>query len=166
MGISGGETPVLTIADWCLLAAVLLFLLTIAPIKPLAGRAFDNRQPRSAAFYHTPLRQRALGAHQNGIETYPFFATAVLLAEFHQAAQGWIDALAIAFVVSRLFYVAAYVGDRSTVRTALWNIGFGFNLGIFLLAGYGPAGAKIGIALGLAWAAMTAAILLVLDRRR
>jgi len=45
------------------------------------------------------LSARALGAHINGIETFPFFAAAVLLAEFRQLPQSWIDELAIAFVI-------------------------------------------------------------------
>ena len=68
---------------------------------------------------------RALGAHINGIEAFPFFAAAVLLAEFRQLPQHWIDELAIAFVVVRLFFVIAYVGNRSTIRTLLWNPGYG-----------------------------------------
>ena len=67
----------MTAAEWSLSAAVLLFLLTIAPFKPLGWREFDNAKPRDAAFWATPLRQRALGAHQNGIESVPCFAVAV-----------------------------------------------------------------------------------------
>lgn len=122
----------MTIAEWCILAAVLLYLLTIAPVKPLGWREFDNARPRDPAFYEKPIRARALGAHLNGIETFPFFAAAVLLAEFRGAPQGRIDALAAAFIVVRLAYVAAYLGDRPWTRTALWNLGFFVNLAIFL----------------------------------
>jgi uncharacterized MAPEG superfamily protein len=123
----------MTIAEWCILAAVLVYLLTIAPVKPLGGREFDNSKPRDPAFYQKPIRARALGAHLNGVETFPFFAAAVLLAEFRGAPQGRIDALALAFILVRLAYVAAYLGDRPWTRTALWNVGFFVNLAIFLL---------------------------------
>jgi uncharacterized MAPEG superfamily protein len=122
----------MTIAEWCLLAAVLLYLLTLAPFKPLGYREFDNAKPRDPKFYEPPLRARALGAHLNGVETFPFFAAAVLLAEFRNAPQGRIDALAVAFIVVRLAFVAAYLGDRPWTRTALWNVGFFVNLAIFL----------------------------------
>lgn len=122
----------MTIAEWSLLAAVLVFLLTLAPFKPMGWRTFDNGKPRDPEFWAEPLRARALGAHQNGIETFPFFAAAVLLAEFRGCPQDRIDMLAVAFVAVRLLFVAAYLGDRPWTRTALWNIGFAVNLAIFL----------------------------------
>lgn len=122
----------MTVAEWALLAAVLLYLLTLAPFKPMGWREFDNAKPRDPEFWKTPLRSRALGAHQNGIETFPFFATAVLLAEFRGCPQGRLDALAVAFVAIRLLFVAAYLGDRPWTRTALWNLGFAVNVAIFL----------------------------------
>lgn len=122
----------MTIAEWSLLASVLLYLLTIAPFKPIGYKDFDNAKPRDPAFYAKPLRARALGAHLNGIETYPFFATAVLLAEFRGAPQDRIDMLAVAFVAVRFAFVLAYLLDRPWTRTALWNVGFFINLAIFL----------------------------------
>src|SRR5215472_14146767 len=72
----------MTLADWCLFGAIMLYLITLAPIKAIGRREFDNANPRATGFYRPAIRSRALGAHLNGIETYPFFATAVLLAEF------------------------------------------------------------------------------------
>jgi uncharacterized MAPEG superfamily protein len=122
----------MTIAEWSLLAAVVLYLLTLAPVKPIGYRDFDNSKPRDPAFYAKPLRARALGAHLNGVETFPFFAAAVLLAEFRGAPQARIDMLAAAFVAVRFAYVLAYLFDRPWTRTALWNVGFALNLAIFL----------------------------------
>ena len=123
----------MTIAEWMLLAAVLIYLLTIAPFKPLDYREFDNAKPRDPAFWSKPLRVRALGAHLNGIETFPFFAAAVLLAEFRAAPQHLIDLLAAGFVALRLAYVAAYLLDYSWTRTLIWNAGFAVNLAIFFM---------------------------------
>lgn len=142
----------MTIAEWCLFGAVLLYLATVAPAKAIGHREFNNAAPRDPAFYEHPVRKRALGAHINGIETFPFFATAVLLAEFRQAPQEWIDGLALAFVATRLAFVGAYVGDKPTARTVLWNAAFAFNLGIFFLAGFGVRGAVIATVSGLLWA--------------
>ena len=123
----------MTIAEWCVFGAVLLYLLTIAPFKPLGGRQFDNAKPRDPAFYQDPLRARALGAHLNGIETFPFFAAAVLLAEFRTAPQNLINELAVLFLIVRVAYVLTYLGNRPTLRTILWNIGFAINVAIFFL---------------------------------
>jgi len=123
----------MTIAEWTLLGAVLLYLLTVAPAKVLGRPRFDNSNPRDPAFYRPGLRGRALGAHLNGIETWPFFAAAVLLAEFRQQPQHWIDLLACGFLIVRLAYVVAYLGDWPTTRTLLWNLGFAVNVAIFLM---------------------------------
>lgn len=123
----------MTIAEWMIFAAVLLYLLTVAPAKALGHKSFDNANPRDPKFYAPPLRSRALGAHINGIETFPFFAAAVLLAEFRQCPQHWIDMLAIGFLLARLAYVAAYLGNWPTARTLLWNLGFLLNAAIFFM---------------------------------
>ena len=69
-----------------------------------------------------PIRSRALGAHQNGIEAFPFFAAAVLLAEFRLCPQRLIDELAVLFLIVRIAYVFTYLGNRPTLRTILWSV--------------------------------------------
>ena len=123
----------MTIAEWCIFGAVILYLLTIAPFKASNARTFDNSKPRDPAFYNDPLRSRALGAHLNGIESFPFFAVAVLLAEFRESPQNLIDELALLFVLVRIAYVLTYLGDRPTLRSILWSIGFAINIAIFFL---------------------------------
>ena len=123
----------MTVAEWCIFGALMLYLLTIAPIKWIGFRRFDNAKPRDPAFYADPLRGRALGAHQNGIEAFPFFAIAVLLAEFRAGPQRLIDELAILFLIVRMAYVFTYLGDRPTLRSILWSIGFAINLAIFFM---------------------------------
>jgi uncharacterized MAPEG superfamily protein len=121
----------MTIADYCVFAVVVLYLLTIVPIKWLGFR--DNARPRDPAFYQDAIRARALGAHQNGIETFPFFAAAVLLAEFRAAPQYLINELAVLFLIVRIAYVLTYVGNRPSLRSILWGVGFLINVGIFFL---------------------------------
>jgi len=123
----------MTIAEWCVFGAVMLYLLTIAPFKVIGLPRFDNSKPRDPAFFEDPLRARALGAHINGIESFPFFATAVLLAEFRLGPQRLIDELAVLFLIVRIAYVFTYLGDRPTLRSILWNIGFAINLAIFFM---------------------------------
>ena len=131
----------MTVAEWCVFATLMLSLLTIAPIKWLGHRQFDNARPRDGAFYQEPLRARALGAHQNGIEAFPFFAVAVLLAELRDAPQSLVNELGALFLIVRIAYVLTYLGDRPTLRSILWSIGFAINIGIFflpLIRGYLP----------------------------
>jgi len=123
----------MTIAEWCVFGALLLYLLTIAPVKWIRFRRFDNSKPRDPGFYEDPIAARALGAHLNGIETFPFFAVAVLLAEFRLSPQRLIDELAVLFLIVRIAYVFTYIGNRPTLRSILWNIGFAINVGIFFM---------------------------------
>ncbi|ABA04189.1 conserved hypothetical protein [Nitrobacter winogradskyi Nb-255] len=123
----------MTIAEWCVFGAVILYLLTIVPFKALRLPRFDNARPRDPEFYGDPLRARALGAHLNGIEAFPFFAAAVLLAEFRDAPQRLIDELAILYLIVRAAYVVTYIGDRPTLRSILWGVGFAINTTIFFL---------------------------------
>jgi uncharacterized MAPEG superfamily protein len=123
----------MTVAEWMIFVAVLLYLMTIAPVKAIGVRNFDNSDPRNPAFYTPGIRVRALGAHQNGIEVFPFFAAAVLLAEFRAAPQQWIDVLAVGFILVRLAYIFVYLGNLATIRSLLWNVGFLINAAIFFM---------------------------------
>ena len=123
----------MTVAEFCIFGVVAIYLLTIVPVKWIGSRQYDNSKPRDPAFYEGALRARALGAHQNGIEAFPFFAAAVLLAEFRGAPQYLINELAVLFVIVRVAYVLTYVGNRPRLRSILWNIGFVINVAIFFL---------------------------------
>lgn len=123
----------MTVAEWCIFASLMLSLLSIASVKWLRFGPFDNSKPRDPAFYESPFAARALGAHQNGIEAFPFFAAAVLLAEFRACPQNLINELAVLFVIVRIAYVFTYIGNRPTLRSILWSIGFAINLAIFFL---------------------------------
>jgi len=121
----------MTIADLCLLGAVVLTILSIMPAKLDGGRDYDNGNPRDPRFFTPGLRTRSLGAHQNGFEAFPFFAAAVILAEMRAVPQGRVDALAVAFLVARVVYVLLYLGDRPSLRSMAWAVGMACNLAIF-----------------------------------
>ena len=123
----------MTIAEWCIFGALALYLVTIVPVKWIGRHRYDNAKPRDPAFYDDPLRARALGAHQNGIEAFPFFAVAVLLAEFRGSPQNLINELAVLFLIVRIAYVLTYLGNRPRLRSILWNIGFAINVAIFFM---------------------------------
>ncbi len=123
----------MTVAEFCVFGVVALYLLTIVPVKWLSYSKYDNARPRDPAFYEDVIRARALGAHLNGIEAFPFFAAAVLLAEFRLGPQHLIDELAVLFLIVRIAYVFTYLGNRPRLRSILWNIGFTINVAIFFL---------------------------------
>lgn len=121
----------MTIADICLLAAVVLTMGSIMPAKVDGKKEFDNGNPRDPRFYTPGLRARALGAHMNGFEAFPFFAAAVLLAEMRAAPQGTVDALAVGFILARALYIVLYITDRPTFRSLVWTVAFFCNVAIF-----------------------------------
>jgi uncharacterized MAPEG superfamily protein len=123
----------MTIAEWCVFGTLMLYLFTIVSVKWTSFRYFDNSRPRDPAFYDDPIRARALGAHQNGIEAFPFFAVAVLLAEFRLGPLRLIDELAVLFLIVRIAYVFTYLGNRPALRSILWSLGFAINIAIFFL---------------------------------
>jgi uncharacterized MAPEG superfamily protein len=131
--IAARRGEIMTIAEWCIFGTLMLYLLTIGAPKWIAFRQFDNSRPRDAAFYADPIRARALAAHQNGIEAFPFFAVAVLLAEFRLGPQKLIDELAVLFLIVRVAYVFTYIGNRPTLRSILWSLGFAINVAIFFM---------------------------------
>ncbi len=121
----------MTIADLCLLAAVILTIATIAPAKLRGVREFDNANPRDPGFYKPGFRARSQGAHLNGYEAFPFFAAAVILSEMRLVPQGVVNTLSVGFILIRIVYVALYLADRPTARSVVWSLGFLCNLAIF-----------------------------------
>jgi uncharacterized MAPEG superfamily protein len=121
----------MTIAMWMVVAGALLPYLTVLLAK--AGTSYDNEMPRDASERLQGWRRRADWAHRNHFEAFPPFAAAVLLAEFTEAAQGRLDLLAIAFILLRIAYTAAYLAGAGTVRSMLWAASFGVTLWIFML---------------------------------
>src|ERR1700752_2437148 len=123
----------MTVAEYCIFACVAIYLLTIVSVKRSGSGQYDNSKPRDPAFYEDAIRARALGAHQNGIEAFPFFAFAVLLAEFRAAPQNLINELAVLFLIVRIAYVLTYIGNRPRLSSILCNLGMIINVAIFSL---------------------------------
>jgi uncharacterized MAPEG superfamily protein len=65
-----------------------------------------------------------LAAHQNQIESFPLFATGILVATATGVVTSTIDYLAIAYIVARVAYIFYYLNDRATLRTIVWGVGF------------------------------------------
>jgi len=119
---------------WCIVAAWVVVYLTKLPVAAAMHRAggYDNHHPRAQQAALTGWGARALAAHQNGFETFAPFAAAVLVAHAVGAPAGLVAGLAVLFVVSRVAYVACYIADLSSLRSAVWGVGWLATLGLFL----------------------------------
>ena len=123
----------MTIAYLCILVAALLPIVC-AGIAKAGFKGYDNRSPRDWLSRQDGWRKRADAAQANSFEALPFFAAAVLVAHQLGAPQGRIDALAVAFIVARVAYIALYVTDRATLRSVAWAVGLGLAIAIFFAA--------------------------------
>ena len=129
----------MSIAKWCVLAACLLPIATVALAKGHAARlsrksgSYDNNNPREWESRLSGWQQRANAAQANGFEALPLFIAGVLLAQMAQADQSRIDLLAMAFVGIRIAYVAAYLANLGTLRSLIWSGGVGVSIALLAM---------------------------------
>ncbi|ALU90770.1 MAPEG family protein [Herbaspirillum rubrisubalbicans] len=123
----------MTLADWCILIAGLMPVLTIAVAK-YGRRDFDNAEPRAWLDQQTGLRRRADYAHRNHFEAFPFFAAAVLVAQQVGAPQAQIDIAALVFIAARILYTVLYLTDKPSARSAVWIVGYLSVIALFVIA--------------------------------
>lgn len=90
---------------------------------PRSQGGYDNHDPRAWLARQTGYRARANAAMNNSFEALPLFIAGVLIAQQTQARPALVDALAVAFVLLRLAYIALYVADRHVLRSTVWSIG-------------------------------------------
>ena len=105
-----------------------------APVAPEAFYAIacDPRRSVANAADGTETGKfvsRAQGAHANGLESWPQFAIAVLMAHAAGVDRESQDVAATVYLLARLAYTWAYLngttGKRAMLRSALWFVGFG-----------------------------------------
>jgi len=129
-----------TIAYWCVLVAALLplacaWLAKYQGIgKPRREGGFDNADPRGWLARQQGWKARANAAQANSFEALPFFIGAVIIAHQLGATQARLDILAVLFVTLRIIYIAMYVADLATVRSAIWALALLVNIGILFSA--------------------------------
>jgi len=121
------------VSYWCILIAAFLPLAFTATAKLAGRRTFNNSNPREFQAQLSGTALRAHWAHLNSFEAFPPFAAGVLVAQQIGAAQGRIDALAIAFVVLRVIYGLLYIADRATLRSVVWAGAMGCTVALFFL---------------------------------
>jgi uncharacterized MAPEG superfamily protein len=107
--------------------AIVVFMpiLAKAPLAILMNKqgGYDNRNPRTQQKALEGLGARAKAAHENCFEATAYFAPTVLLVVAVNALTHTTAYLCIAFVVSRLIYIACYLADWHVLRSVVWAIG-------------------------------------------
>jgi uncharacterized MAPEG superfamily protein len=121
----------MAVALWCVLAARLLPVLVVFVAK--SDPRLDVHNPRDVHALQTGLRKRAYGTHLNGLEAFPLFAAAVIVATLKGVPQSLLDWAAGAWLLVRLGYTAAYLCDLARIRPALWALSVILSVAIFLL---------------------------------
>ncbi|MGE5453297.1 MAG: MAPEG family protein [Acidobacteriota bacterium] len=129
----------MTIANWCVVAAAVLPILTVGLAKGSSrgsrkNGGYDNNNPRQWEAKVEGWKQRAVAAQNNGFEALPLFIAGVLMAQQAHADQGRIDTLAMAFIVVRLVYTAVYLKDLATLRSLVWAAGLGVSIALVAMA--------------------------------
>jgi uncharacterized MAPEG superfamily protein len=124
----------MTIAHWCVLAALLLPYFLSVLSRSAVRKADYVRDPRAFDQTLTGWHRRAHLAQLNGFESFPPFLAAVLIAQQVGAPQLRIDALAIAFVAARILHAAFYVSDRPSLRSVAWQLAMLCVIGLFVVA--------------------------------
>jgi uncharacterized MAPEG superfamily protein len=128
----------MTLAYWCVLVAALLPLVCagLAKREGLGRRrsegGYDNENPRAWLSRQEGRSARANAAQANSFEALPFFIGAVVIAHQLAASQTLVDALAAAFVILRIAYIALYVNGQGAWRSLVWVLALAVNITLFL----------------------------------
>ncbi len=118
----------MTIAIWCILIAATLPYVPFSYVKGL-----DPNQPRFHVGDLTGRSARAYGAHLNGLETFPWFAAAVIVSHMIGGPSTTANVLAVVYVLLRIGHMAAYVADRQPLRSAAFGVAQLVAAAIFIL---------------------------------
>ena len=128
----------MTIALFCILLAAIMPIVCAGLAK---GRdmtvshkdgGYDNRNPRDWIAKQQGFKKWAQSAQENCWEALPFFAASVIVSHM-LGVIGWLpNALAVAFIMLRVIYVALYVTGKQRARSLVWVAAFFVNAAIFL----------------------------------
>lgn len=113
----------MTLAQACLLVAVLLPVVCAWIAKAGAFGLKDNREPRRWLAAQSGWRARANAAQANSFEALPVFLAGLFVAHQHGAPQAVVDTAALVFVAARIAYVGLYLADLATLRSIAWVVG-------------------------------------------
>ena len=128
------------LAHLCILVACLLPIVCAGIAKwgtfgrPRSQGGYDNHDPRAWLARQQGHRARANAAQANSFEALPIFIAGVLVAQLAGVAPATVNALAVAFVVLRVLYIALYVADRAAVRSVVWMLAMAVCIALFGVA--------------------------------
>jgi uncharacterized MAPEG superfamily protein len=124
----------MTVAFWCVLAAILAPYLLSTAARSQVGRSGYVEDPRAYSDGLTGWHRRAHLAHLNAFEAVPAIVAGVMVAHLTHAPQRYIDALAVAFVILRALHAALYIADKPMWRSHAWRLGIMCIIGLFIVA--------------------------------
>lgn len=122
------------LAYWCVLIAALLPYVLAKYAK--AGSGDDNHHPREILAALAPHKRRAYAAHQNALETFPFFAVAVIIALTMGAPFYVVNVLAALYILLRIVHALLYISDRPAARSLTFAAAMAVNVAIFVLPAF------------------------------
>ena len=117
----------MTIAIWCIFIAGTLPYIAFSFVKGI-----DPNKPRYQVGALDGRSIRAYGAHLNGLETFPWFAAAVIVAHMVGGPSRTADVLAVVYILIRIGHMGAYIGGRQPLRTAAFGLAQLVALAIFV----------------------------------
>ena len=123
----------MTLSLWCVLVAAVLPIFCTG-IAKWGFKGFDNNNPRDWLSRQQGWRARANAAQGNSWEAFAIFSAGVFTAHIAHAPQMSVDAISIAFVVTRLLFIFFYVTDRAALRSWVWLVGFGLSVALFVIS--------------------------------
>jgi uncharacterized MAPEG superfamily protein len=129
------QESTMTLAYWCVLIALFLPYLCAVLAKYASGQFSQSANHDPRAFLETlqGLPRRANAAQLNSFEITPAFAAAVIIAHLAGGAQqSTLNMLAVAFVLSRLAYIACYLADWARLRSLVWALGMALIVALFV----------------------------------
>lgn len=129
-----------------LLAILAAYALIYVPRMGPAAKAmsampggYNNRDPRTQLAALEGAGRRAANAHQNAIEAFAPFAAGVIVAMLRTPTHlELVSLICIGFVVVRTVYIFAYIGDKPSLRSAMWGLGLLATATLLVLGVIGP----------------------------
>lgn len=119
------------LAYWCVLIAALMPYALGKYAK--RGVPSDNRYPREDYENFPPRNRRAYAAHQNALESFPFFAVAVVIALTMGAPVYIVNVLAVLYLLLRIAHALLYIFNKPTARSLTFAVAMAVNVAIFVL---------------------------------
>ncbi|MBB72567.1 MAG: hypothetical protein CMF50_09240 [Legionellales bacterium] len=104
----------------------------IKAIKEQFGH-YNNKSPREQMQQLAGWGARAQAAHQNMLESFPFFAAGVVVVLATGAVSVFANILCILYILSRIVYQYLYLANIDLARSGVWFVGYLCSLVLIIL---------------------------------